>query len=156
MTLPRRHFLHPAASIDFFFDSAGSLPTVIASHLSEAGQQEMEAAAQFRQDALLGVLADHPNASQAQLAALLGWRMRDGQPYTRPARTPTPSARYSLVKWKYCDPGRRVNIDGAAYVVVTSIRDGPAAKSKIEDSSRRRRKCTITLRRNGGGACIRA
>jgi hypothetical protein len=42
-----------------------------------------------------------------------------------------------------------VNIDGAAYVVVTSIRDDPTAKGKIEDSSRRRRKCTITLRRNG-------
>jgi hypothetical protein len=41
----------------------------------------MATAARSREDALLKVLADNPTASQADLANLLGWKMRDGQPY---------------------------------------------------------------------------
>ncbi len=57
------------------------LPTVVASHLSEIAQQEMATVARSREDALLRTLRDHPNASQAELARLLDWRTRDGQPY---------------------------------------------------------------------------
>ena len=63
-------------------DSKGRLmPTVIARHLSEIAQQEIAQAQRSHEDALLKVVADHPTASQAELAKLLGWQMRDGKPY---------------------------------------------------------------------------
>ncbi len=63
-------------------DSKGCLlPTVIACPLSDAAETEIAAAARAREDSLLKILADHPNASQAELATMLGWKMRDGQPY---------------------------------------------------------------------------
>jgi hypothetical protein len=62
-----------------------------------------------------------------------------------PSRSSRTAPSDSLVKWKNCrDSSRCSNFDGAAYVVVNSIRDDPTAKSKIEDNSRRRRKRTIT------------
>ena len=57
------------------------LPTVVACPLSDAAQREMATAARSREDALLKVLAANPTASQADLANLLGWKMRDGRPY---------------------------------------------------------------------------
>jgi len=57
------------------------LPTVVASFLSDAAQREMATAARSREDDLLKVLAANPTAPQAELAKLLGWKMRDGQPY---------------------------------------------------------------------------
>ena len=60
-------------------DSKGRLiPTVVAAHLSEAGQQEIEKAARSHGDQLLAALAEPRNgrASHADLAKLLGWFMR--------------------------------------------------------------------------------
>ena len=57
------------------------LPTVVASLLSDAAQQEMATAARSREDDLLKILAANPTASQADLANLLNWKMRDGSPY---------------------------------------------------------------------------
>lgn len=57
------------------------LPTVVACFLSDATQREMATAARSREDALLTMLANNATASEAELANLLGWKMRDGQPY---------------------------------------------------------------------------
>jgi hypothetical protein len=63
-------------------DSKGrALPIVVASYLSDAAQGEMAKTARSDEDKLLAVLVEHGNASQAELATLLGWRMRDGRPY---------------------------------------------------------------------------
>ena len=57
------------------------LPTVVACFLSDAAQREMATVARSREDALLKILAANPTASRADLANLLGWKMRNGQPY---------------------------------------------------------------------------
>jgi len=63
-------------------DSKGRLiPTVVASYLSEAGRAEIAKTARTREDELLAALIDHGDASQAELARLVGWNMRDGSPY---------------------------------------------------------------------------
>jgi hypothetical protein len=63
-------------------DSKGRLlPMVVASHLSEMAQSEIAKVQRSREDQLLAILIDHGNASQAELATLLGWKMRDGRPY---------------------------------------------------------------------------
>ena len=65
-------------------DSKGRLmPTVVASHLSAAAQQEIEKVARSREDQLLALLAkpESRNASQRDLANQLGWFTRDGSPY---------------------------------------------------------------------------
>ncbi len=65
-------------------DSKGRLiPTVVASHISEAAQQEIEKAARTREDELLALLAQPglERASRMELARTLGWAMRDGSPY---------------------------------------------------------------------------
>jgi hypothetical protein len=65
-------------------DSKGRLiPTVVASHLSAAAQQEIEKAARSREDELLALLAkpESRKVSQRDLANQLGWFTRDGLPY---------------------------------------------------------------------------
>ena len=57
------------------------LPTVVAAHLSEIAQQEIATVARSRENELLRTLNEHGAASHAELATLLGWKMRDGQPY---------------------------------------------------------------------------
>ena len=59
------------------------IPTVVASPLSERGQEEIADAQRHREDELLAALADPANgsASQADLARACGWFMGDGQPY---------------------------------------------------------------------------
>jgi hypothetical protein len=59
------------------------MPTVVASTLSAAAQQEIEEAARSREDQLLALLAkpESRNASQRELANQLGWLTRDGLPY---------------------------------------------------------------------------
>lgn len=62
-------------------DSKGRLiHTVIAEHLSEAGQAELATVARSRENELLEALRDYDGASQAELAKILGWSLRDGQP----------------------------------------------------------------------------
>jgi hypothetical protein len=63
-------------------DSKGRIiPTVIAEPMGEDARDNMAATARSQEDALLGVLAETPEASQASLATTLGWVMRDGSPY---------------------------------------------------------------------------
>lgn len=54
---------------------------MVASHLSEDGERELNAAARNKEDELLALLATHKGASHAELAKLAGWFMQDGQPY---------------------------------------------------------------------------
>ena len=62
-------------------DSKGKLiPTVVAKHLSEAGEQELKAVARSNEDRLLTLLAANRGASMAELAKLGEWRKRDGGP----------------------------------------------------------------------------
>ena len=63
-------------------DSKGRLiPTVVASHLSEAGQQELANVARANENKLLAELAHNGKASQAELAKAVGWFMKNGEPY---------------------------------------------------------------------------
>jgi hypothetical protein len=63
-------------------DTKGRLiPTVIASHLSDVAKEEMATAERSKENQLLAILVDHGEASQRELAALIGWSMRDGKPY---------------------------------------------------------------------------
>jgi AAA domain len=63
-------------------DSKGRLiPTVIAGHLSEAGQDELAAVARTNENKLLKVLSENDGASYADLARLLGWKLGDGEPH---------------------------------------------------------------------------
>jgi hypothetical protein len=63
-------------------DTKGRLiPTVVASHLSDIAQEEMATAARSKENQLLTLLVDHGEASQREMATLLGWSMRDGRPY---------------------------------------------------------------------------
>ena len=74
----------PAVTHERLKDSKGQLiPTVVASHLSAAAQQEVEKAARSRENQLLALLAKPAsrNASQRDLANQLGWFTRDGAPY---------------------------------------------------------------------------
>lgn len=63
-------------------DSKGRLiPTVIADHLSEAGQDELAAVAKSRERQLLKAVAENEGASLADLARILDWMMKDGTPH---------------------------------------------------------------------------
>jgi AAA domain len=63
-------------------DTKGRLiPTVVASYLSAAAQEEMATAAQSKDNQLLALLIDHGSASMTELATLLHWSMKDGSPY---------------------------------------------------------------------------
>jgi hypothetical protein len=62
-------------------DSDGRLiPTVIARAISDQTKEEMKAAAVSDQDAVLRILKDKRNASQADIALAMGWKYHDGKP----------------------------------------------------------------------------
>ena len=63
-------------------DSKGRLvPTVVAQHLPESAQTAMAQARRSNEDLLLAVLETNGQASNAELAKLLNWFMKDGSPY---------------------------------------------------------------------------
>ena len=63
-------------------DSNGNLlPTIVASHITEAREKEISTKARADEDRLLEILADHQGASHAELAKLGGWMMGSGDPY---------------------------------------------------------------------------
>jgi hypothetical protein len=63
-------------------DSKGRLiPTVIAAHLSETGQEELANVARSNENKLLAELDRNGKASHAELAKALGWFMKNGEPY---------------------------------------------------------------------------
>ena len=63
-------------------DTKGRLiPTVVASHITEAREQELRTIARSNEDKLLALLSSNPGASQAELARLAGWMMGNGSPH---------------------------------------------------------------------------
>ena len=62
-------------------DSDGRLiPTVIAEHISEQTKEEMAAAAQQDEDAVLTFISNNAAASQASIATAQGWKLYNGEP----------------------------------------------------------------------------
>jgi hypothetical protein len=62
-------------------DSDGRLiPTVIAEHISEQAKEEIAAAAQQDEDAVLALISNNTAASQASIATALGWKLYNGEP----------------------------------------------------------------------------
>jgi hypothetical protein len=80
-------------------DSRGRLiPTVIAEHLSEIGQEEMAKVARGDEDRLLAEIARDGKASLAEYARRCDWKQRDGSPYkTRVRRTLDELRRQKLI-----------------------------------------------------------
>jgi AAA domain len=66
-------------------DTKGRLvKTVVAQHLSDQAQEDMDRAARSEEDNLLVALVEHPKrsqASQTELATYLGWTLGDGTPH---------------------------------------------------------------------------
>lgn len=63
-------------------DSRGRLiPTVVSYPMGEDAQENLAATARNQEDDLLRILAQMPEASWAELATALGWKMSDGKPY---------------------------------------------------------------------------
>ena len=56
------------------------IPTVVASHLTEAAEKEFKTIVRTNEDKLLAILADNKGASITDLAKLGGWLNRDGMP----------------------------------------------------------------------------
>jgi AAA domain len=56
------------------------IPTVIAEPLSAEREEEMHKAARNEEDDLMHAVNDHPRCNQAELARLLGWISRKGEP----------------------------------------------------------------------------
>ena len=56
------------------------LPTIVARHLSEIAKETIAKANDASQVELLKLVAKHPKASLAELANMVGWKMKDGQP----------------------------------------------------------------------------
>ena len=63
-----------------------SLPTIIARHLSDTAKESIAKANDASQIELLKLIAKHPKASLTDLANMLGWKMKDGQPYKMRAK----------------------------------------------------------------------
>ena len=63
-------------------DSKGrTIPTVVASDLNEAKHNELKTTARTQEDQLLIAIGNSPSGSLADLANLVGWNTRDGEPY---------------------------------------------------------------------------
>jgi AAA domain-containing protein len=77
---PMTFLLRPVTH-EMLKDSKGRLiPTVVAAHLSEAGQAELAATARTNENRALVALRDNDGASLAELARVLGWMLRSGAP----------------------------------------------------------------------------
>jgi energy-coupling factor transporter ATP-binding protein EcfA2 len=80
-------------------DSKGRLiPTVIASHLSETGQEELAAVARGNEVKLLAEIQRNGKASLAELARAVGWFLKNGEPYKMLVkRTMAALVKYKLI-----------------------------------------------------------
>jgi hypothetical protein len=68
-------------------DSKGRLiPTVIATHLTEAGQEEIAKVARSNEDRLLAEIDRDGKASWAEYAKQLGWFLKNGEPHKTQVR----------------------------------------------------------------------
>jgi len=79
---PPISFLVHSVTHERLKDTKGRLvPTVVAKYLPESAQQAMAATVRSNEDKLLVVLATNGQASNSELAKLLGWFMKDNSPY---------------------------------------------------------------------------
>jgi hypothetical protein len=75
------YFLVRTVTHEDLKDSDGRLiPTVIAEHISEQTKEEIAAAAQLDEDAVLGFISHNAAASQATIATAMGWKLYSGAP----------------------------------------------------------------------------
>jgi DNA-binding MarR family transcriptional regulator len=75
------NFLLKAVTHERLKDSKGRLlSTVVASHLSDAAQEDMAAAARATENEVLLAVSKNPNASVSELAKQLGWWSSKGDP----------------------------------------------------------------------------
>ena len=114
-------------------DSDGRLlPTILASHLSEAGQQEIECAFRNRKEKLLHTIANGGDQSQTELAKKLGWYAKDGTPYkTLVSRTIKGLEKDKLVK-KGLD-GIELTSAGKARIKQSEIGNGAGVELDSDD-----------------------
>lgn len=56
------------------------LPTVIAEHISDQAQEDIADATRQNENAVLAFVASNPAASQASIAAAMGWKLYSGVP----------------------------------------------------------------------------
>jgi hypothetical protein len=82
------HFLIRTVTHQNLKDSDGRLiPTVLAEHISDQAKEDIAAAAQQDENALLAIIAANPAASQSTIAATMGWKLYSGEPHkTKAAR----------------------------------------------------------------------
>jgi hypothetical protein len=75
------YFLIRTVTHEDLKDSDGRLiPTVIAEHISDQAQEDIAAAAQKDEDAVLAFIGTNPAASQAAIATAVGWQLYNGEP----------------------------------------------------------------------------
>jgi hypothetical protein len=88
-----------------------SIPTVVARHLGEVEKQRISADTLSRENQLLAAVQAKPGASLRELAELLGWRFRTGQPdQTKVSRALDALAKAKLIRkqgrqWEVTPPG---------------------------------------------------
>jgi len=84
-------------------DSKGRLlPTVVARHVSETAREDIAKANDANEIEMLRLIDKHPKASLSDLANMLGWKMRDGQPYKMRAKRVADSlTKQKLVKRRH-------------------------------------------------------
>lgn len=76
-----------------------SIPTVVARHLGEVEKQRISADTLSRENQLLETVSAKPDASLRELAELLGWRFKTGQPdQTKVSRALDALAKVKLVR----------------------------------------------------------
>lgn len=57
-----------------------TIPTVVASYLSDAAQEQIAEATRTKENEVLAAIAAEPTASLRQIARTLGWALRSGEP----------------------------------------------------------------------------
>jgi hypothetical protein len=95
-------------------DSSGRfIPTVVASYLSAAEQEELASAARTEEDRLLALLIENEGTSYADLARMLGWTLKNGDPHkVKVERTLKKLEKHKLVSkerdcWAVSDKGKK-------------------------------------------------
>jgi hypothetical protein len=75
------HFLIKTVTHQDLKDSDGRLiPTVICEHISDQAQEDIAAAAQRDENAVLKFISENPKASQSSVATAMGWKYQNGDP----------------------------------------------------------------------------
>jgi hypothetical protein len=81
------------------------LPTVVASYLSDIAREDIAKANDATEIEMLRLINDHPKTSLSDLAHVLGWKMRDGQPYKMKAKRVVDSlTKQKLIKRREAAP----------------------------------------------------